>query len=85
MSCFSSWAAPAGSLYPTFEAGPAGPALLFRDAARSEWVLAELDSEGAIGRTAHIAGESEERPLVSFEGASVLWSFGDRSALSAWQ
>jgi hypothetical protein len=79
------YAAPPGTLYPSIEAGPSGPALLFRDAARSDWVLAELDSEGGLSRTARIAGESDDRPLVSFEGASVLWSFGDRSALSAWQ
>ncbi len=81
----SRYAAPPGTLYPTIEQGPKGPALLFRDAGRSRWTIAEIGADGALGRSTSVDGESDARPLVSFEGGSVLWSVDDRSAVSAWQ
>ena len=79
------WAAPAGSAFPTFEPGPAGLALLYRDGRRSAWAVAEIAPDGALGRRAHLDADGEERPIVRFEGASVLWSFGARSAVSPWE
>jgi hypothetical protein len=77
--------APPGSLYPSIEAGPAGPAILYRDARRSEWTLAQVDEHGALGRSARMEGDGDERPWVSFDGDAVLWSFGERQAVSSWQ
>jgi hypothetical protein len=79
------WSAPAGSLFPSFERGPSGPALLYRDARREAWTVAELDAEGAASRSALVESADEGRPLVSFEGSSVVWRFGDRTALSDWR
>lgn len=79
------WAAPPGTLYPSVERGPTGPVLLFRDAARSRWTLAEVGADGRLGRSASLEAESDDRPLVSFEGRSVLWSVDGRSAVSSWQ
>jgi hypothetical protein len=79
------FAAPPGSAFPTFEAGPAGLALLYRDGRRSAWEIAEVAADGALGRRAHVAAEGDERPVVGFEGASVLWSFGEHRAVSSWQ
>ena len=79
------WAGERGSLYPSFERGPAGPVLLFRDARRDGWTVAEIGADGAPGRSARIADDENGRPLVTFDGDSVLWRFGARDAVSSWQ
>jgi hypothetical protein len=79
------WSAPAGSAFPTFEAGPSGLAVLYRDGRRSAWAVAEIAADGGHGRRAQLEAEGDERPIVRFEGGSVLWSFGEHRAVSAWQ
>jgi hypothetical protein len=79
------WAGPAGTLYPSFENVTGEPALLFRDARGSEWVLAELNPKGAPGRQARAAGRGDERPVVSGDRTAVVWNFGARSAVSEWR
>jgi hypothetical protein len=79
------WAAPPGSIDPTIVDGPAGPAILFRDAGAGGWAIVEVGADGAPGRTSRVAVESELAPSVGFEGTTLVWSFGERTAVSAWE
>lgn len=76
---------PPGTLDPSFEIVAGQPALLFRDARAGDWVVAEMPSQGAPGRRARAAGSVDERPAVSGDRSSVVWTFGDRSIASGWR
>jgi hypothetical protein len=79
------WAAPAGSLYPTFETSADGIAVLYRDARTGSWALAELGGDGVPGRVARIEGPSDQRPAVRIEVNRVAWRWAARDAVSSWE
>lgn len=79
------FAAPPGTLDPTIEAAPSGLAVLYFDAGREAWTIAELTRDGSLGRRAAVAGENARRPSVGFEAGKVVWSSEGRRTVSPWQ
>ena len=81
---------PAGSLYPTFVAAPAGGAvasyLLYRTALPGGWQAVEVERDGGRGRVAAVAAEGSERPVVlPAEGHGVRFLFagsGDEATVA---
>ncbi len=76
------FAAPAGSLYPSFEPAPNGQVwMLYRMAEPSGWTLAELDAQGRPVRQAAVktATAASDRPVALVTGKSPALSWPGRS------
>lgn len=72
------WTADPGSLFPLFLTVGAETTLLFRAEVPERWWLAELDPDGGLGRTASLASERLDRPLVRLSATGVLFAWPRR-------
>jgi len=78
-------AAPTGSLYPSFLAGPDGMHLLYMEAWPRAWSVLALDGEGRVAARASIAS-ALDRPVVAFDGDEVRmrWPAEKRETSARW-
>ena len=83
-------AAPAGSLFPSFEPAPGGRIwMLYRNAVPSGWTVAELDHQGRPVRRAsvEIVTAAAERPALQAagDGLALAWPGREERRTARWE